>query len=389
MEYQFEKKKLYNYLGTHLVNILKKYNAIIAGGLITSLFCNREIKDVDIYFRDEKSLFDFIEDTYDDGDDWINALTSKALLVRTNDLDVQMIHFKYFKDAYEIFDTFDFTVCMGAFDFASEEFILHNDFLKHNSQRILKFNKNTAFPIVSLLRVHKYQDKGYRISKPEFLRIVLKCMDLKIETVDDIKEHLGGMYGINLDKIIKLEENEDFSIDLIIDKLANLSVSEDYFKEPEEIKFNDIEDIIDFISKEPIHITEIHNNTYRIRKDGSIKSIGSIPPKTIEHDGKEIVEGRKFYKFVKKRDGKYFSFWDNTFEYKIGEQAKPKFDDYLYFFEKQEIDQLSYYNDDDSVLIEATILYDDFCTKNDEKVLTKKCSVIREVPKDEWKKWID
>lgn len=388
MEYQFEKNKLYNYLGTHLVNTLKKYNAIVAGGLITSLFCNREIKDVDIYFRDEKSLFEFIEDVYEDSNDWINALTSKAILVRIDDKEVQMIHFKFFKDANEIFNTFDFTVCMGAFDFATEEFVLHDEFLKHNSQRILKFNKDTAYPVVSLLRVHKYSEKGYRISKPEFLRIALKCMDLKIETVEDLKEHLGGMYGINLDKLVKLEENESFSIDLFIDKIANLSFNEDYFKEPERVEFKDVDEIIAFVSKEPSHITHIHKNTYIIRSNGALKAIQNVPPKTIEHGGKEIVEGRKFYKFVRKSEGRYYSYWDKSFEYIIGKEVAPKYDDYLYFAEQQEIDQLGYEYEKDSVLIEAYIAYGDFHIKSDEKVLTKKCCVIREVPKEEWKKWI-
>lgn len=51
MSYEFEQKKLYNYLGKVLVESLKRNRAYIAGGSITSLFCNREINDFDIYFR--------------------------------------------------------------------------------------------------------------------------------------------------------------------------------------------------------------------------------------------------------------------------------------------------------------------------------------------------
>lgn len=128
MEYIFEKNKLYNFLGTSLVNTLKQHKAYIAGGTITSLFSNNPVNDIDLYFRDEESLSELIEEIYDDSNDWVNALTSKALLVRVDDKEIQMIHFKYFEKAEEIFDTFDYTVCMGAFDFESEQFVLHEDF---------------------------------------------------------------------------------------------------------------------------------------------------------------------------------------------------------------------------------------------------------------------
>ncbi|QWU14266.1 hypothetical protein SAMN04487895_101562 [Paenibacillus sophorae] len=387
MNFQFEKNKLYNYLGQHLVNVFKEYRVFIAGGLITSLFNNKEIKDVDVYFRSEKLLNEFIEEVYEDGNDWINALTTKALLVRIDDKEVQMIHFRYFENAEEIFDSFDYTVCMGAFDFFSEEFVLHEDFLKHNSQRILKFNKNTAYPVVSLLRVHKYKEKGYTISKPEFLRIALKCMGMKIETIEHLKEHLGGMYGINYDKLIKLKEGEEFSLDLIIDKIADLSINDDYFKEPEKVKFNDVEEIIEYISKEPTKVVTINDYTYRIKKDGTLKQIDNTPKNKVGYNGEEFIANRKFYKFVEKRGDKYFSFWDKEFEYKIDQKATPKRDDYLYFNEKLEISSSSYSNSRNAVLIEATIPYTDFYIKNSDKVLAKSCIVTREVPKAEYEKW--
>lgn len=112
---------------------------------------------------------------------------------------LQLICFDTFDTPKKIFDTFDFTVCMGCYDFKKEKFVLHSDFLKHNSQRILMFNDKTRFPIVSALRVDKYKQKDYTISKTEYLRIILTCMDLHIDNYEDLKEQLGGMYGVNGD----------------------------------------------------------------------------------------------------------------------------------------------------------------------------------------------
>ncbi|WP_223837439.1 hypothetical protein [Bacillus swezeyi] len=160
---------------------------------------------------------------------------------------------------------------MGAFDFKTEEFILHHDFLKHNSQRILKFNSNTAFPIVSLLRVQKYADRGYTISKPEFIRVVLTCMNLEIETYDELKEQLGGMYGVNYDKLFEEEKDEDFELTSAIDKIANITLDEGYFKEPVSLEFDNLDEILQGIIKSPVKTLEINDEKYRIGYDGHLK----------------------------------------------------------------------------------------------------------------------
>lgn len=384
--FEFEKNKLYAYL-EDLTDGLKKYKAYIAGGAITSLFTGAEINDIDIYFRNEKSLIDFLE-YYWQNETYVTCLTKKSILmIKGQKLKLQLVHFKYFKSPEEIFDTFDFTVCMGVFDFASEQFILHRDFLKHNSQRILKFNKNTAFPLVSLLRVQKYNKKGYTISKPEFIRIILKCMTLEVDTVEKLKDHLGGMYGINYDKIIEFVEGEKFSLDSVIDKIANISLSEDYFKQPSELKFEDLDDIIDTVKKRTIHVLKIKNNLYRIGHNGRMKPTKAKTPFFVEVDPKEFFKNKRFYKWViKKGDGVYCSHYRNSFIYEIGKQVTTE-NHYLYFNEAHEINCSSYFNT--GVLIEVSIDPEDFVKKSGGNVNAKKCTVIREVPRSEWECWIN
>ncbi|MGG1652292.1 hypothetical protein ABHN03_04100 [Paenibacillus sp. NRS-1775] len=385
MSHIFEKNKLYNILGSHLVNTLKEHEVFVAGGTITSLFSGNPINDIDLYFRSEASLVELVERIYEDSDEWVYALTKKALLVRVDDKEVQLIHFKYFENAEQIFDSFDFTICMGAFDFKTEEFILHNDFLKHNAQRQLRFNKDTAFPIVSLLRVQKYKDKGYYISKPEFLRIALRCMYLQIDSIEKLKEHLGGMYGINYDKLISLDEGEEFNLSNMIDKIADLSQSEEYFKKPKEISFNSVDDIIEILEKEMPKITRINGYTYKLSAKGVLKKFSRELEEVEEFDGKQYIESRKFYKFVDKRDDRYFSHWDKKFEYKIAQMVTPD-NEYLYFNERTEIEESNYAYQ--GVLIEVIIPYEGFSHKDDHKIFAKKCFVVREVPKEEYEAWI-
>lgn len=385
-QFKFEKNKLYNILGDGLIDLLTKYNCYIAGGTITSLFTNSEVNDFDIYFRDEESCVKFIEDVWEEGDGYVQIVTNKSVLLKMDSGDVQLIHFKYFEKAEDIFDTFDFTVCMGAFDFKTKEFVLHDEFLKHNSQRIIKFNKNTAFPIVSLLRVQKYNKKKYTISKPEFLRIVMKCMSMDIKTVEELKEQLGGMYGINYDKLIKLKDGEEFSLEAIIDSIEDLSLDEDYFNKPEGTSFDDIDDIIDVIAKNKQQAIIVHDRYYKIGYKGALRHTASNEAYEII-DGEKYINNCKFYKFVKKLDeDTYVSHWDNSFHYKIGEEAIPK-GDYLYFNDKAELHKSSFkFN---GALLEVKINYKNFVRKDrgDCKILATKCKVIREVPKEEYEKW--
>lgn len=77
-EYKFEKAKLYDYLGDFLVDLFIEHKAYIAGGAITSLFCNREINDIDIYFKDKDSCISVLEEIYQNA--CLMTHTNKATL---------------------------------------------------------------------------------------------------------------------------------------------------------------------------------------------------------------------------------------------------------------------------------------------------------------------
>jgi hypothetical protein len=393
--YDFEKKKLFHLLGEDLYDLLKRYEAIIAGGMITSLFCNREINDIDVYFRNEDSIIDFLCEVWED-QKWVAIQTKKATLLVYDDIKLQLIHFNYFETPQDIFKTFDFTVCMGAFDFKTEEFVLHDDFLKHNSQRILKFNSSTTFPIVSLLRVQKYQEKGYTISKPEFLRIVLSCMNLNIDSFDELKDQLGGMYGVNYDKLFEEFEDEEFDLQTAIDKITDLSFNDEYFEKPSPIEFGDLDDLIENISTKPVRYFKHKDQVYKINYQGILVKSDQAPENGIEIMSEEYFNSNKFYKFVEKRGDRYFSFFDPNFEYKLGEVVEAKGESLyhwdahrgnLHFSELKDLKSSTYVNRSNAVVIEVEINVSDF-TGLDGHIMAKRCKVLREVPKEEYERYL-
>jgi hypothetical protein len=387
-DYLFEKKKLKIYLGETLYNIFKSFNVIVAGGTITSLFTNHDINDIDVYFRSKEELGDFLKEEMEGT--WIIAHTDKALLFRYEKIEVQAIYFKYFANPQEIFDTFDFTVCMGAFDFSTEEFVLHNDFIKHNSQRILKFNQETAYPIVSALRVDKYKKKGYTISKSEFIRIMLTILKSEIKDYKTLKEQIGGMYGENYDKLIEPQEGEEFDLAVIIEKMKDLCYDDNYFKTSTHVC--DIGDWDEFVNKILGVKTKcfIYNDVYYKIVSGEIKKC-----KDYVEDYYELVnvnEIKQFpitrFKYVRKKNEEYISYYDKSYIYKIGEYHIPK-SKYsgLHAVDKSKLNSCSYSNEKDNVLLELRI--DSLDDLNDISGLLsdsceyKKVFVVREVTKEE------
>ncbi len=411
--YEFQRKKLYNILGEELVNIFKETKVIVAGGSINSIFTNREINDIDVYFRDDISLANVIDYIWEDYG--ILCATNKAVLLRCDSDEnklVQLISYKKYKDAKDIFNSFDFICCMGAFDFKTETFIFDERFFMDNSQNILRFNSNTDYPLMSMIRVDKYKHKGYSISKSEFIRILLTCMNKKINTLDELKEQVGGMYGLDLTKLYEgVKTKEDGTIDLIqvVDSLKDLYLEDDYFKDSKNIKvkLNSKWELINKCIQNKINMNYIEQdgNNYMIEFNGNLKCIDLEDEKyknvnftkmSIDNFIKEKI----YYKWVKKDGETLRSFAMNDFIYEVGKTAIAKkgyinecyHDGRLYVCEKDEILNNCYSNRNDKVMIElipkkANIDTSDRYIGDIIKLHITEAHVNRIVPEEEYEKW--
>lgn len=183
-------------------------DAFIAGGALTSVFTRREIKDVDIYFRSEESFRSAVESAYAD-ELWCVAATDRAVTFVDGSCVVQLMCFDWFDSPVAIFDAFDFTACMAAYDIQAQEFVFHESFLKHAAQRHLSFHSGTRYPFGSLLRVLKYQSKGYSIGQGDLLRVALCCHRTPLNSWEDLAKAIGGQYG----ERVNLDDGRPFSIE--------------------------------------------------------------------------------------------------------------------------------------------------------------------------------
>lgn len=266
-----------------LYGTLKEFNGIIAGGFIVSVLRKVEINDIDIYFKNVEDCIGFIEEFKDKVS--IVCLTDKAVTMNHSGVTVQVIFDRFYHKATEVFKTFDFSCCMGAFDVEQDELYLHDNFLIDNTRMELNVNGKTSYPLMSLMRVNKYINKGYFIPRKELLKLALQTSKLNIKDWDDLNKHIGGMYGLNLSKFF--DKKEPFDLDLIIDKLSDIDSS--YFENGVDEKYPCLTKVV-----------------------STIKDRFGLPV--------------LFYKNVKKTgvDRLFKSYYDNTFEYALGEIVSPK-----------------------------------------------------------------
>jgi hypothetical protein len=214
---------------------------MLVGGAILSAFTGRPINDFDIYFKSKEHFCAAVEEAY--GTQWWCVHhTDRAVTFVKGDLTMQMMLFEWFPTASQVFDAFDFTCCMGALDFDAERLgfepiILHEDFLPAAAARRLTFHGGTRFPIASAMRVIKYRERGYEISRQDTLALAIACAGVELNSWEALRRHIGGAYGHK----VEIAESGEFSIQAAIAAIQSAVIVEggvessppEYMSEPE------------------------------------------------------------------------------------------------------------------------------------------------------------
>ena len=385
IDYKKEKAKLKRLI-PKTYELLKNYNCYIAGGAITSLFTGKEINDIDVYFKSKSELFKFLTEEMDR--EYIVYVTKKAITYKTSNSEtVQFVFMNYYDEAKDIFNDFDFTINMGAFDIQKDKFVLHKDFLKDNVNRRIVFNTSTAFPLVSGTRIRKYIMKGYEIDSLELTKILLAVNNLKLNSFDDLEKHLGGMYGENILQFTKEEKKEEFNLANVIEKLNHYYDKEHEFGrenaemdsilniEDSILRFQKLLDYqIPYFEYKGLYYMFIKENDY-IRLD---KEIVRNNPNLYVRD--ETVENSLYktlilYKFVHKIGDKYFSYYDSDYEYKKGYEQLPN-NNSLYVCRYRDLKNSNYAVEKDRALLKCEVDLDDIEGLDGWQLTTKKLKVL-------------
>lgn len=238
-------KELKKHIPKDTWDFLKAHKCMLVGGALTSILTKKDINDFDIYFKDRDSfvlslmdvrgikdklpLEEYPEDVetnqqyLDSYDFHYLCHTEKSVTFRPKYTEgvFQFIHQNFYNNVEEVFNDFDFTINMIGYDFELDELVVHPETMLHLAQRILVTNSGTKYPLISVLRVNKYQDRGYKISKKEMVKLLLAVSKLEFNSYEDVGKHIGGLYGtLNVAEVF--DTTKEFSIDEVIEQLSEL-----------------------------------------------------------------------------------------------------------------------------------------------------------------------
>lgn len=296
----------------------------IAGGSILSTATKATINDYDIYPKSRKGFEDAVIILMENGCHLINV-SNRALTFKSNSIFdnngnrmlFQVMIFDFFPTANYIFEHFDFTVCMAAFDCDAKEYTFHPDFYSDIASKTIRFNPKTKYPLNSLIRVTKYQAKGYYISKFESAKIALSIANVGLPTSwEELENQLGGAYG----KSIKLHTKDiEFNLENALSVLSDMNFEPVYddadtgkleaVKSDELLNCFIVDDVEYFSLKDDANNAYIIEDGYFIKEKFNKLVFSKLDPKT---NYKEKMSGKIFGYSIEKSNfnfssGKEFS----------------------------------------------------------------------------------
>lgn len=193
--------KIENCIDASILRWMQEYDVFVAGGAVNSVFSNREVNDVDLYFPSVDSFHKFMNTIIDEELVKFSFVSKKSITMiqkseRVRDFKLQAVICGWYNTVESVFDSFDFTCCMGAWMPNKEEFVLHPRFMMDIAARGLHVNTNTKFPFQTVKRILKYMGYGYNINRLELYKLLFSiAMNTKVENWNNVRDILDGYYS--------------------------------------------------------------------------------------------------------------------------------------------------------------------------------------------------
>jgi len=233
-------------------------NCFVAGGAILSAVTKTEPADYDIYPKSRDAVPDILDYLIGDEGCYIINVSDRAITLKSNihtdkkkeRVIVQVMMLDATDTPQKIFEYFDFTVTMGAFDADSKTYHFHPDFFVDVAAKTIRFNPKTRYPFASMVRLIKYRAKGFYLSKSEMMRMSLTLMQTKLpESWKDLQKAIGGVYGRQIDLSVG---DEEFTMNRAIEILDVIDFDDLMFLEEGDFSSMTVDDFTTVLSKTPM-----------------------------------------------------------------------------------------------------------------------------------------
>ena len=142
-----------------------------AGGALRSLInTNEPIADYDMFFSDVVYAEKLHNTLTVAGWKCVFSCPKKELYTfKRKGIKVQLITKRFYSNVEELLYSFDFSVCMAAFD--GDTVFMHRSFIKDVRKKNLSIN-DVTYPVATINRLFKYKNKGYNIKESTLVDLV-------------------------------------------------------------------------------------------------------------------------------------------------------------------------------------------------------------------------
>ena len=157
----------------------------IAGGAPLALYRGKhdQIKDWDLFFNSDESRKEAMSGLLDIGFEQCNE-SKWSTSYKKNDIMVQTVRFKNFRDIDHVFKNFDISICCFAIE---ENNIIFTKQAQQDVENMVFNFAKTKNPAYSLSRIIKYSMKGFKLTNHSMIKFLLnvkKCSDDEIKNKD-------------------------------------------------------------------------------------------------------------------------------------------------------------------------------------------------------------
>lgn len=148
----------------------------LAGGALRRTILGQEPEsDFDFFFRDADQLASFVEHLENEGCTKVRETQHhvhyRGPIGGGVDRDIQCIRFAFYGSAEEVIDSFDFTLCMFAFD---GETLTAGEFSLWDLGRGRLAVHKITYPVATMRRLIKYTSQGFKACKGALASILTK-----------------------------------------------------------------------------------------------------------------------------------------------------------------------------------------------------------------------
>lgn len=175
------------------------HKGFIAGGIFKNIFKKEKIKDIDIFFENDKDFNDAV-DYFRSNEEYVDSYENEKVIAFKNkktNIRIELIRHTY-GSAVEIISKFDFSITRFAYarKIEDEDTIYYcvyvSTFFEDVISNKLVIDGELLFPISTFERSYRYRSYGYGLCKESKAKLIEA---IKLANIDDLSNEL--YFGID------------------------------------------------------------------------------------------------------------------------------------------------------------------------------------------------